>query len=243
MAKNSDILSDSDLTERDKRILNNNKNFFNRNKKYIDQMLDIINGNSRISIRSIEYFVTNYSKKNNIVYKIKINGIITEFCVYLEYAKQMDCFQKKYLDPFCRQRKIFYNYKDLDTGETIVFQSSIGQLNFFQWVIKHKILHYLQLHSDVINADMRKTFRQSKQNKIKESNAIAEISEPEQKNTNNEIDETICSSQTINSICISSQNSITSTETKSKPKRRQLSQNIYNNGILKYKYGMKLAFD
>ena len=43
-------------------------------KEDIELFLDIISGKSKISLRIIDWFVTNYSKKKNIVYYINNDG-------------------------------------------------------------------------------------------------------------------------------------------------------------------------
>src|SRR5258708_3991025 len=110
-------------------ILEKNKQFFSYNRKYIDTMLKIINGESDISIRLLDWFVSNYSKEYNTSYKIKINDTKSLFCVYNEYKNQLNGYSKDYFDPFCRKKKILYLYKDKNNENKIAFRSSIGQLN------------------------------------------------------------------------------------------------------------------
>ena len=67
----------------------------------VDYMLPIVNGNSNISLRIIDWFVTNYAKKNNISYytnhnvdvqeggKILQKPITKQFIVYLNYKSQL----------------------------------------------------------------------------------------------------------------------------------------------------------
>ena len=45
-------------------------NKFYKNKSNLNKFLKIINGDSKISLRIVDWFVTNYSKKNNISYNI-----------------------------------------------------------------------------------------------------------------------------------------------------------------------------
>jgi hypothetical protein len=51
------------FTSKERDILEKNKKFFSADRKYIDIMLDIIDGPSDISIRVLDWFVANYSKK------------------------------------------------------------------------------------------------------------------------------------------------------------------------------------
>ena len=46
---------------------------FYKNKVYVEKILPIVTGNSDISLRVLDYFVTNYSKNNNIIIKDKLN--------------------------------------------------------------------------------------------------------------------------------------------------------------------------
>jgi hypothetical protein len=56
-------------------------NFFT-NRDNLDQVIPIITGKSKISLRILDWFVTNYSKKNNIHYQISLNNKIKNFIVY-----------------------------------------------------------------------------------------------------------------------------------------------------------------
>src|SRR5271154_5760781 len=127
-------------------ILAKNKKFFSTDRKYIDALLEIINGESNISIRVLDWFVSNYSKKKNTVYKIRINGKEDYFYVNNEYKNQLNSYSKWYFDPFCRKQKLIYSYKDKNNKNNISFYSSIGQLNFFQWAIRNKVIKYVQSH-------------------------------------------------------------------------------------------------
>ena len=53
---------------------------FYQNKSYIDKILPIVTGNSEISLRVLDYFVTNYAKNNNIV----LNKT-TNYNIYQDY--------------------------------------------------------------------------------------------------------------------------------------------------------------
>ena len=99
-------------------------------------ILPIITSNSNISIRVIDWFVTNYAKKNNIIYELEDNnenGIL--FNVYLQYKCQLKSYKKKIFDPFCRKEKIGFYYDEFKCVIT-----TIGQLNFFKWTIKYDVL-------------------------------------------------------------------------------------------------------
>ena len=81
--------------------------FFSKNNN-IEKIIPILNGENTISLRIIDWFVTNYSKKNNVSYYLK--DAQTQFIVYLSYKNQLKAFSKKQFDPFCRRSRIEYVY-------------------------------------------------------------------------------------------------------------------------------------
>ena len=124
------------------------------NPKNIEQMVPIINSKSSISLRIIDWFVTNYSKKFNISYhnvnKKKVdNKVSRQFIVYLNYKKQLKAYSKKEFDPFCRRERItFYFTKDK------FITTTVGQLNFFRWAIINNVLKYITKNLNDIETDM-----------------------------------------------------------------------------------------
>ena len=58
-------------------------------------MIPIITGKSKISLRVLDWLVTNYAKKNNIIYELS-NSKIRHFNMYLEYKSQLKAYEVKY---------------------------------------------------------------------------------------------------------------------------------------------------
>lgn len=127
-------------------------------KTNINQMLPIVNGKSKISLRVIDWFVTNYSKKNNINYYIKIkrnNELINkQFIVYLNYKSQLKAYSKKQFDPFCRRERISFFY---DNDKELI--TTVGQLNFFRWAIKNNVIEYIKTNLKEVETDMNISIR------------------------------------------------------------------------------------
>ena len=132
-------------------LLNNLMKFYNKDNN-IEKILPIINGDSQISLRLIDWFVTNYSKKNFIVMKEN-----KRFNVYIDYKLKLKAYSKKRFDPFCRWDRITIPYKKDSLMET-----TIGQLNFFRWILENNILDYIKSHLQEINQDMNKRNSTSK---------------------------------------------------------------------------------
>jgi len=126
--------------------------FSDRNN--LDQVIPIITGKSQISLRILDWFVTNYSKKNNIHYQITINDKVKNFIVYLDYKSQLKAYSKRSFDPFCRRERI--SFIDHDNNDLV---TTVGQLNFFRWAIENDILIYIKENYDVIELDMNNSLR------------------------------------------------------------------------------------
>ena len=137
-------------------LLLNTLNRFYQKDNNIDKMLSIINGQSSISLRLVDWFVTNYSKKHFVIYPL--NG--TRFKVYDDYKLKLRAYSKKRFDPFCRWERITIPYKD-----NVSMQTTIGQLNFFKWALENKIIDYIEEHYEEIEKDMNARNSSSKKNK------------------------------------------------------------------------------
>jgi|LauGreDrversion4_2_1035121.scaffolds.fasta_scaffold02747_2 hypothetical protein len=120
-------------------------------------MLSVINGESPISLRIIDWFSTNYAKKNYTVYTILSDsggggGGGTpgkRFKVYNDYKLKLKAYSKKRFDPFCRWDRIAFPY----VNNTFI-QTTVGQLNFFKWAIENQVINYIEDNYKCIEADM-----------------------------------------------------------------------------------------
>ena len=126
-------------------LLDNLLNYYDKSD-LLEKMLSIINGESKISLRIVDWFSTNYAKKNYTVYHLK-NG--KRFKVYIDYKLKLRAYSKKRFDPFCRWDRIIIPYKD-----GISIQTTIGQLNFFKWALENEVIKYIEDNYDAIETDM-----------------------------------------------------------------------------------------
>jgi hypothetical protein len=133
-------------------LLNNLMKFYEKDNN-LEKILPIINGESEVSLRLIDWFVTNFAKKNFTVYKKENN----RFKVYIDYKLKLKAYSKKRFDPFCRWDRIVIPYKN-----EMHIQTTIGQLNFFKWALENKILDYIREHLDEIEKDMNRRNSTSK---------------------------------------------------------------------------------
>lgn len=156
----------SSIQSKSEILLDGLTKFFWCNDERINQMLPIINGQSKISLRVLDWFVTNYCRKYKTKYiVIDENGDPEKFIVHIEYKGQLKAFNKKLFDPFCRRSRIKFRY---DKDNVII--TTIGQLNFFKWAIKNNIIKYVEEHVKEIDKDMT----QSKKEKMLKKKLIIE---------------------------------------------------------------------
>lgn len=134
-------------------------------KSNLADIIKVIEGESEISLRLIDWFVTNYSKKHNTIIRVENDHNVLHFNVYLSYRSQLKAYSKQMFDPFRRRDRIKFQYDHDKYMET-----TIGQLNFFRWVIQNNLLAYIAQHKEDIEADMVKTQKDNQKKKGNEDN-------------------------------------------------------------------------
>lgn len=105
---------------------------------HMEKLDDILTHRKGISLRNLEWFVTNYSKKQHVTYQTQ-NG--RPFTVHVAYKSSLDGYSKKLFDPFCRTERIQFR------GHTTM----CAQLNFLRWCIQNGIVDYM-INSKVCTA-------------------------------------------------------------------------------------------
>lgn len=110
---------------------------------------------NKISLRVYDWFVTNYSKKNNIVYDIstldenKIKDGPSAVHVYNSYINEMKSKGgKANFDPFKRGEILTLSKSDIE------IETTASQLNFFKWAIKNNVVDYVEKNYNNIYTDM-----------------------------------------------------------------------------------------
>ena len=122
---NENIIKNIQISSQENILLKSLENFY-KNNSYAKNIIPIVRGESIISMRLIDYFVTNYAKNNHINYNIKENNSIVLFNVYSGYKSQLKAFNKKYFDPFSRGNRIPFFFDD----DCLI--TTIGQLNLLR---------------------------------------------------------------------------------------------------------------
>jgi hypothetical protein len=150
-------------------------------KDNIELMIKIIESNHDISLRILDWFVSKFSK-----YRNKINFNINdeeEFDIRISYDAQLKTYRKKNFDPFRRKKKFYYFYDDENKSSKIF--TTIGQLNFFKWVITTKILDFVKDNINEINDEMKKYIISDRKKKKEKAKKKKQVKKPIIKKINN----------------------------------------------------------
>jgi len=102
-----------------------------------EKLLDILEHRKGISLRKLEWFVTNYSKAKQVTYTAP-NGKM--FTVHVAYKSSLDGYSKKLFDPFCRTERIEFKG----------FTTTVAQLNFLRWCVTNGIIDYLLTEKELL---------------------------------------------------------------------------------------------
>lgn len=170
--------------------------FYKKDPEYLKILEKISNQKTIISLREIDYTVTNYGRDKPIIYKLKDGK---NFNLYLDYKRQLRGYSKRSFDPFCRRQRIFLTW-NLDNYSPIYIEeeeiekykknesglvTTIGQLNFFKWAITNEVIDFCFKNKDKINEEMNKS--DIEKSKTKEQQSANGVVRKRQLSKNNKL--------------------------------------------------------
>lgn len=183
------------IISKEEALLNSLLRFYNQDSQYLNILSAISKQKTIISLREMDYTVTNYSNNNKVVYKLK-NGSM--FNMYLDYKCQLRGYSKKCFDPFCRRQRIFLDFETktpifLIEKEVNDYKlredglvTTIGQLAFFKWAILNEVVDYCFNNKEKIDEEMDKMDKKKdkKDKKDKKTKEIEKIKETKKTDSN-----------------------------------------------------------
>lgn len=145
--------------------------YFQRHVHHRRQLHDLIEARTAISLRLLDWFVTHFAKKNNVLFWLDTDNNfhpnlthgadLRKFTVYTEYRAQLRAFSKHAFDPFRRHNRISFVVSERPNGTPVFVDTTIGQLNFFRWALQNKVIDYVLRNLSLIEDDMA-SFQQSR---------------------------------------------------------------------------------
>ena len=153
------------------------------NRTIFNRLITILKGEG-VSLRLIDWFVTNYCKKYNTMYNVmdyreskpeqtdaQRKSFDNFIIVHTNYKGQLKAYSKKNFDPFCRRNRIRFYYED-----NKYFITTVGQLNFFKWALEYNIIDYVEKHMKEIEDDLNLRCENIKKPNIKAGTKLADTS-------------------------------------------------------------------
>ena len=144
---------DKNISKKDEVLLKSVLEWYNADESRVRQFNDIVKHKNGLSLRIIDWLITNFSKKVSV--SIETHGIPGD--LYRDYHKNLSAYNKKNFDPFARRQRICI----LMFGSEKRF-STIGQLNFFRWFLEKNLCVFLLENKPLIEKHMREYEKLSK---------------------------------------------------------------------------------
>jgi hypothetical protein len=104
---------------------------FFSDEKHFGELSDILNHTSGISLRNIEWFVTNYARTKRTKFVTPSGNTVD---IHIAYKSSLGGYSKKFFDPFCRTERIQFKG----------FTTTVAQLNFIRWCIRNGIIRHIK---------------------------------------------------------------------------------------------------
>ncbi len=175
---------DYKIMSREEILLNSLLRFYNSDPQYFNTLSAISKQKTIISLREMDYTVTNYSNNNKVVYKLE-NG--ESFNMYLDYKCQLKGYSKRCFDPFCRRQRIFLDFetktpKFLNEEDINKYKlredglvTTIGQLAFFKWAILNEVIDFCFNNKEKIDQEMEKMDKKKTKKEISVDKPISKM--------------------------------------------------------------------
>lgn len=113
--------------------------FYRENPEAMKKVDVILSKKSNVTLRVIDWFITTYCK----------NLSKSLYYVYRQYKLRLKSYSKKLFDPFCRGFRI----RMLIEGQRLI-ETTVGQLNFFKWIIEDNIIQLYEKNIEDVNKYM-----------------------------------------------------------------------------------------
>jgi hypothetical protein len=118
------------------------------------------NGKDKLSLRALDWLVTNYSKKRPIIYKIKPVDMPEKIVnMYTEYKTWLWKYRRSHFDPFRRRDRLTFHIDGVE------YTTTVGQLNFMYWASRYGVLAYARDHLEDIEKDHAAVTKNKKDSK------------------------------------------------------------------------------
>jgi len=140
------------LTKADEVLLISVLEWYNEDYDNVVQFMNIVKRKNGMSLRVIDWLVTNFSKSYAVT--IETKGIPRD--LNRDYQKNLSAYNKRNMDPFARRNKIVVTIMH-DNSTEEKRSTTVGQLNFFRWFGRNKVAEYLVKNRHLVECHMKDT--------------------------------------------------------------------------------------
>ena len=136
-------------------------NYYQQHVEVLDVLRDLLDGTSALSLRTLDYFITTYSKDHGtVLYLNHLGALVVEggageklnkLNVHHAYRSQLQAYGKAMFDPFRRRERI--SFAPVEGRAPI--ETTVGQLNCVRWLHSSGVLQYVEAHAADIEAGMK----------------------------------------------------------------------------------------
>ena len=127
-------------------------------------LIPVISGAHAVSIRIMDWYVTNYTLAHGTSYRWEDprSKESRVFSVHLEYGTTLNSKGRLLFDPFRRGPRVLFS-----GSNGMVHESTLGQLFFWQWVTRYKVLATLTASGNIqrVQAHMAKQQHDARERK------------------------------------------------------------------------------
>ena len=110
--RNTSVNADSSIENKQKLLLNRLDEFFNE-REHFEQLVHLLEQTSSISLRLLDWVVTNYSKKNCVYLKVERNGVVETVNLFLDYSNFRLYSRKNLNYKYEHQQELKQRYKKI----------------------------------------------------------------------------------------------------------------------------------
>lgn len=134
------------MEQKSQKLLNSLSEYYSTKNRFniIETIINTNPNSTNVSLRLVDWLITNYSKSKNVVYYVK--G--TPFNVHQSYKNMLKAYSKRLFDPFRRHGRILLEH------DGRVLETTVAQLSFFRWAIENDVLKYANEHREAIKNNM-----------------------------------------------------------------------------------------
>lgn len=156
-------------TSKETLLIDSLTSFYGKNDQHVLTLKSFLKDKKRrLSLRLLDWLVTNYAKKHSVVIERRIeeDGLEGVEFMYLAYKNYLKSYSKKFFDAFARRQRVFYSFRDNSVQHVSCEMidefslrddgviTTIAQLNAFRFFIIYGVIDYAIKNLDNIERDM-----------------------------------------------------------------------------------------